>query len=415
MGATLVAERLLDQLRAARHLAWWVVLGAASGALAGVGSFLLLESLARATEVRVEHGWLLFLLPAAGVAIGLVHHHVGGDAVRGSALLLDEIHEPTRWLPQRMGPLVFGGAVVSHVFGASVGREGTAVQVAGSLSDGLARLLRLAPADRRLLLVAALAGGFGSAFGVPLAGAVFALEVQSIGRIRYEALVPALAASITGDLVVRGLGHEHEAHRLLDLPHDALGLGKVAVAGVAFGLVATLFAGASHRLAALTMRAFGHPALRLLLGGAATVGLAVVFGRQYLGLSVPLAEQALAGVDPGADFALKLLFTVVALGTGFPGGEVTPLFVIGATLGGALAGPLGLGTAELAGVGYVAVFAGAANTPLACTVMAAELFGGGAVLAAAVGCVTAYVCSGHHGIYGVRALGVEKRRLPESG
>jgi H+/Cl- antiporter ClcA len=339
-----------------------------------------------------------------------VYHRWGGRAAAGNALLLDEIHEPTAWVPRRMAPLIFASTLAAHLFGASVGREGSALQMSGSLTDGLARLLRLRPSERRLLLIAALAGGFASVFGVPLAGAVFALEVQAIGRVRYEALVPALSAAITGDLVVRGLGYHHTLTPALHLDLDAALVAKVALAGVAFGLTASAFTALSHAISSVTKHRIGWPPARLVLGGVATVGLMALVGRDYLGLSLPLIHDALGGHDPGFDaFALKLLFTAVALGCAIPGGEVTPLFVMGATLGAALADPLHLPVALLAAVGFVAVFGAAANTPLACTIMGAELFGSDAVVLMAVGCVVAYVCSSHRGIYGTQRLDTAKR------
>ncbi len=399
----------LTQWRVVVHLLRWIVLGVASGVLAGLASFAFLETLDRVTEVRVDEPWLVWLLPIAGLVIGFVYHRWGGRSSGGSALLLEEIHQPTAWVPRRMAPLVFAGTVASHLFGASVGREGTALQMSGSLSDLLARHLRLRPEDRRLLLIAAIAGGFGSVFGVPMAGAVFAMEVQSIGRVRYEALVPALAASIVGDLVVGGLGYDHPARPQLDLPVDGVLLAKVAAAGLAFGLVSTAFSWLTHLIKGTTERWVAWSPARLALGGVATLVLVGLVGRDSLGLSLPLVDHTLAGIDPGFEaFALKLVFTAVVLGCGFPGGEVTPLFVIGATLGGALAGPLGLDVRVLGAVGFVAVFAGAANTPLACTIMGAELFGSGSVVVMAVGCVVAYVASSHRGIYATQRIDTAK-------
>ncbi len=401
----------VEHLRLAAHLLRWVGLGAASGVLAGLASYAFLEALDRVTEVRLDDPWLVWLLPLVGVLIGIVYHRLGGRAGAGSALLLEEIHEPTAWVPRRMAPLVFAGAVTSHLVGASVGREGAALQMSGSLTDLLSRRLRLAPADRRLLLIAALAGGFGAMFGVPLAGAVFALEVQAVGRVRYEALVPALAASIVGDLVVGGLGRHHDALAQVDLAVDGLLLAKVALAGLAFGLTATAFTALTHLIKSAVTRSIAWPPGRLAVGGLATLALMALVGRDYLGLSLPLVDSALAGHTPATGaFALKLVFTAIALGCGFPGGEVTPLFVIGGTLGGALAGPLGIDGPALAAVGFVAVFAGAANTPLACTIMGAELFGSGAVVAMAVGCVMAYVVAPHQGIYPTQRIDTAKGR-----
>jgi H+/Cl- antiporter ClcA len=390
----------IDQAFLAAHLVRWIVLGVACGFLAGVSSYVLLEGLDRITRFRVQHEWLLWLLPAAGLVVGATYHYLGGRAAQGNALLIEEIHEPTEWVPRRMAPLVLVGTWVTHFFGGSAGREGTALQMSGSLNDVLARVLRLDDDDRRLLLVAALGGGFGAVFGVPLAGAVFALEVQSIGRVRYEALVPALTASLVGDLVVSWLGYHHASRPQFDVSLDGWLVAKVAVAGLAFGLAGAAFAELTHAIKRLMAAHVGWAPFRPVVGGFAVIGLAGMFGHDYLGLSLPLIDRALQGDRLSfAVFALKILFTAVTLGCGFLGGEVTPLFVVGATLGAALATPLHLPVALLAGIGFVAVFAGATNTPLACTIMGAELFGSGAVMPIAVGCVVSYVFSSHRGIY----------------
>lgn len=385
-----------------RHLLRWVLLGALVGVLAGLSSAVFLVSLDWATEAFDTHPNLLYALPLGGLLIGCAYHYGGGRSVEGNNLVLDEIHEPTEWVPRRMAPMVFVGTVVTHLFGGSAGREGTAIQMSGSLTDGASRLLRLGPSDRRLMLIAALAGGFGAVFGVPLAGAVFALEVQSVGRMRYEALVPALTASVVGDMVVLGLGVEHgPTPDLGEVGLTAAMLGKVALAGVVFGLVGALFIITVHLVKTGFARIGWAPA-RPIVGGVAVIGLTLLVGdRLYNGLSLGLIESSLfGGPVPTWAFALKLVFTAVTLGSGFVGGEVTPLFVIGATLGASMAGLLDVPVPLLAALGFVAVFAGAANTPLACTIMGAELFGAGAIPYLAVACVLAYVFSSHRGIYG---------------
>jgi H+/Cl- antiporter ClcA len=314
-----------------------------------------------------------------------------------------------------MAPLILAGTLVTHLFGGSVGREGTAIQMSGSLSDLAARILRLRPADRRLFLVAAIAGGFGSVFGVPLAGCVFALEVQAVGRVRYDAIVPAMTASLVGDLVVRGLGvHHTPVPTLAEVNLTVPLIAKVAVAGLAFGLAALAFAQLTHLVEQLFRAKVRWPPLRPVIGGVLVIAMTALVGsRAYLGLSTPLVTSALAGGIgvAGAAFALKLVFTSVTLGSGFVGGEVTPLFVIGATLGASLAHPLGLPVPLLAGIGFVAVFAGAANTPLACTIMGVELFGSGAIVPLAVGCIASYLASGEHGIYRSQRIALAKGRI----
>ena len=384
------------------HLLRWIGLGAVVGVIAGVSSAAFLAALSWVTDVRIDHGWLLYLLPVGGLVVGLLYHHLGGRSAGGNSLIIEEIHDPTDWVPRRMAPLILLGTLLTHLFGGSAGREGTAIQMSGSLTDLFSRLVRLGPEDRRLMLIAAIAGGFGAVFGVPLAGCVFALEVQAVGRLRYDALVPALSASLVGDLVVRGLGVEHGLLPELVDPHLTAALaGKVALAGVAFALVGVAFVETTHGV----QRLFHHiswPPARPMIGGLVVIALTAIVGnRDYLGLSLPLIAKATAGgagVVAGA-FALKLLFTAVTLGSGFVGGEVTPLFVIGATLGASLGRLLDVPVPLMAAIGFVAVFAGAANTPLACTIMGVELFGGAGVVLFAIACVISYVFSPHRGIY----------------
>jgi H+/Cl- antiporter ClcA len=391
----------------------WAALGVVVGAIAGLASATFLTLLARATDARLDHPWLLALLPVGGFAVGLAYRYGGGRSSQGNNLILEEVHgvEPDagavpadrRWVPRRMAPLVLFGTLVTHLLGGSAGREGTAIQMSGSLNDVVARVLRLEGDDRRLLLIAAIAGGFGSVFGVPLAGAVFALEVQVAGRLRHDALVPSLAASITGAEVVHALGWHHDVTPRIALRHvdlDPLLLAKVAVAGLAFGLASALFSELVFGLKRAFALLVSWSPLRPAVGGVVVIALTLLIGSQdYLGLSLPLIGASYAGdVFLGA-FVLKLVLTAVTLGSGFQGGEVTPLFVIGATLGATAAHVLGAPPALLAAVGFVAVFAGATNTPLACTVMGIELFGTGALPYLAVGCAVSYVFSAHRGIY----------------
>ncbi len=412
--AHLVRFDVAEQADLLVFLAKWSALGIAVGVLAGLSSAGFLLTLSWATTTRERHPLLLWLLPAAGLLVGVAYHYGGGRSREGNNLIIDEIHAPTAWIPRRMAPLVYAGTIATHLFGGSAGREGTAIQMAGSLTDGMTRLCRIGSEDRSLLLVAAIAGGFGAVFGVPLAGCVFGLEVQAVGRLRYDALVPALAASVTGDLLVRALGVHHMPTPIV--APVALGpalVGKVVVAGVVFGLCALLFAELTHGLKRSFARAVAWPPLRPFIGGVAVIALTHLVGTDdYLGLSLPLLKASLAGAATVVTFAFawKLLFTAVTLGSGFQGGEVTPLFVIGATLGVTLGHLLGLPVPLAAAIGFVAVFAAATNTPLACTVMGLELFGTGPLVPIVIACTVAYVCSSHRSIYSAQRIDTPKGR-----
>jgi H+/Cl- antiporter ClcA len=413
-----------EHLAFLKMLVKWVALGSVVGVLAGTASAVFLITLNWATGFRVDHPSIIFLLPAAGFAVGWAYYRYAGPAIRGNNLVIEtvsfrEAQRAAGKIPLRMAPMVLAGTIITHLFGGSAGREGTAIQMGASLADGVRRALGLNEADRRLMVMAGISGGFGSVFGTPIAGFVFGMEVQNVGQMRYEGIVPCLTAALVGDLVTRAWGatHSHYPH-LADMGVDGGLLAKVALAGIAFGLASLLFIELTHLVKRLCKRFIGWQPLYPVAGGIAIIALTLLLGTQdYLGLSLPLIQRSVTGegVVPSA-FLLKIIFTAITLGTGFLGGEVTPLFVIGSTLGYALAAPLGLDPAFLASIGFVAVFAGASNTPLACALMGLELFGGGSPIYLALGCFIAYLASGHRGIYVTQVVGTPKAHgIPVNG
>ena len=382
--------------------------------LAGSASALFLFALDWATHTREANRWLIWGLPVAGFLVGWVYLKFGQHVEAGNNLLIDEIHDPQKVVTLRMAPFVLVSTVVSHLFGASVGREGTAVQMGGALADQLTHLFKLNAADRRMVLMAGISAGFASVFGTPLAGAVFALEVLAIGRMRLDALLPCVIAAVLADQVGLLWGVQHTQYEVGLVPQiTTLLLAAMVLAGAVFGLTGRLFADGTHALGDLMKKHISYAPLRPLLGGA-LIAAVVMWGSfdRYIGLGIPVMVEAFAHPLAPTDFLGKMVFTIASLGSGFKGGEVTPLFFIGATLGNALAPLLDVPFALLAAVGFVAVFAGAANTPIASTLMAMELFGAEIGVFAALACVMSYVCSGHNGIYRAQRVAYRKTDAP---
>eukprot|EP00299_Pterocystis_sp_00344_P019071 c9496_g1_i1.p1 GENE.c9496_g1_i1~~c9496_g1_i1.p1 ORF type:complete len:542 (+),score=106.90 c9496_g1_i1:40-1665(+) len=417
----------------------WALLVFPVGVGAGVLCAVFLYVLEKCTEVREDHPWMLFLLPIAGVVIFLVNKHLGKDAVKGMNLILDEIWEPRSAqkqrgsIPTRMAPLVLFSTWATHLFGGSAGREGTAVQMSVSFASTYAHFLRwcgvnLQKDDTRILFIASIGAGFGGVFGTPMAAAIFSLEVLKSGILSHDATIPSLVASITADwfgrYVLFKLGSSHSTYYspcLRDNSHTCEGLisesldadftivvlAQVVFASIIFGLVASLFAFGMHTWPTLLKRLLREPRYHVLMpviGGLLVIALRyAVDSDVYLGIGVDTIKEAFYPRKvTGYAWLMKIIFTVITLGSGFKGGEVTPLFFIGACTGNVIARVLQVPddqTNLFAALGFVATFGAATNTPIASMVMGVELFGGAHTIYIGVACFLAFVASGSHRIY----------------
>ncbi len=411
-----------------KHAVRWTLLVLPASLVIGsiVAFFLWLLSVA--IHFRFTHYWLLYLLPLAGLLIHFIYQSIGKSSEKGNNLIIEQIQQGGDGIPKEMTPVILITTVLTHLFGGSAGREGTAVQIGGSIAFLFGTWFKLKEEDMKMMLTAGVAAGFGAVFGTPLTGAVFAMEVLTIGKIKYNALLPALIAAIIGDVTVSAWHVQHTHYHIDKLPYspfmsadlfhiDLLLLGKVVISSAIFGLASYFFAGMVHEIKSICLKIFQHKWMIPVFGGLVIIGLTLLLGKpDYLSLGVDAAYPGAITI-PSAfhtggsetwSWLWKTLYTTITLGTGFKGGEVTPLFYIGATLGNTLSGLLDAPISLFAALGFIAVFAGATNTPLACTFMGVELFGGEHVLLFAIACFTAYLFSGHSGIYSAQRIAVPK-------
>ena len=393
----------------------WIFICVLIGIFSGSASAFFLVSLEWVTQFRESHNWILWLLPMGGLSIGLIYHYLGKEVVKGNNLLLEEYDNPQKIIPLKMAPLVLIGTLITHLFGGSAGREGTAVQMGGAIADQFTGLFKLDASDRKTLLILGISAGFASIFGTPLAGALFALEILYFSTISLKSSILSFLVAYIAYFTVDFWQVKHTHYNIPVVPDITINtFAWVILTGVLFGLTSMLFSRTTHFWGRLFSKMISYAPLRPFVGGIILAVVIYCIGTtKYIGLGIPTIVDAFSTPNASYDFLLKILFTGFTLGAGFKGGEVTPLFFIGATLGSALSLFIPLPIAFLAGLGFVAVFSGATHTPIACTIMGMELFGIESGVYIGITCLIAYFSSGSIGIYHSQIVKGAKYRLYE--
>ncbi|TDO72929.1 H+/Cl- antiporter ClcA [Flavobacterium chryseum] len=379
----------------------WISICVLIGIFSGSASAFFLVSLEFVTQFRIQHDWIIWLLPFGGLLVGFSYYYWGESVVKGNNLLLEEYENPKKVIPFKMAPLVLLGTLITHLFGGSAGREGTAVQMGGSIADQFTTFFNLDNSERKILIILGISAGFASVFGTPFAGAIFALEVLYFSKINFKSIVLSFLVAYTAYFTVEFWQVKHTHYNIPNIPEiNFATLFYTIILGILSGFAALLFSRSTHFWGSLFSKNIKYPPLRPFIGG---ILLAIAFAgfgfTKFSGLGVPVIVDSFSNANPWYDFLLKILFTGFTLGAGFKGGEVTPLFFVGATLGSALSVIIPMPIALLAGLGFVAVFSGATHTPIACTVMGLELFGIQPGIFIAIACTIAYFSSGSVGIY----------------
>jgi H+/Cl- antiporter ClcA len=377
----------------------WILFSTVSGMLIGLVCAAFYEIMHKGIAFRGAHPNIILGLPFAGLVIVWMYKVLDSSNDRGTNLIIESVSSGDK-IPVKMTPLIFISTIITHLFGGSAGREGAALQMGGSLGSFFGSLIRLDEKDRKVFIMCGMAAAFSALFGTPVAAAVFAIEVISIGTMNYAALVPCALAALTAEHVASGLGVEGESFTVT-------GVVNFNVAGVANALIlACLCAGVSVLFCILLhsaeklFRLIKNPYVRIFVGGCIVVALTYIVGNQdYNGVNMEIMWRAVEGNVRYEAFALKMIFTAITLACGFKGGEILPSFFIGATFG-CLAGYiLGLSPSFCAAIGMVSVFCGVTNCPVTSILLSVEMFGTEGLPYYFMSIAVSYMLSGYYSLY----------------
>lgn len=395
----------------------WFVLATIIGVIVGVSTTLFLKALEWSITLSRQVPYYFVLLPIAlFVSILLTRYLAPTAEGHGTEKVIEAVHKHSGKMETMVVPVKFVTTILTIALGGSVGKEGPCAQIGGGLASLVADVFRFDERDRKKLVVCGISAGFASVFGTPIAGAIFGVEVLFVGSIVYDVLLPSFVAGIVSYQVSSSLGITYFYHPIEFVPvFSQAFFVKVLLAGVFFGLCSVLLIESLRYGKKLAdIGAIWMP-WKGVVGGGLVVALTFVFSQQYLGLGLNTIEASLEGHKViWYAFIVKAVFTSLTLNFGGSGGIVTPMFFIGATSGVFVAGLLHVDPATFAAIGLVSVLAGAANTPIAGSILAVEYFGAEIAPYAAVACVVSFVMTGHRSVYPSQVLAIEKSRFIEA-
>lgn len=389
----------------------WVALATCIGVIVGLATTAFLRLLHVATAYTGQFSWYFLLLPVAMFTSSAVIKWLAPDAEgHGTEKVIEAIHTRSGRIKAAVVPVKLAATVATIACGGSAGKEGPCAQIGAGLASTFASVFRFGDHDRKKLVICGISAGFAAVFGTPIAGSIFGVEVLVAGSILYDVLLPSFIAGVTSFQVASAFGVAYFYHPINFVPvFSETFFAKIVLAGIVFGLCAVLLIlalRASQRAA--TALKMWRP-LKGLLGGAALVGLTLLVSTKYLGLGLETIQSTLQGVASSwYDFLLKIIYTSTTLSFGGSGGIVTPIFFIGATAGSGYAQMMGLDPATFAAIGMVCLLAGAANTPIAASILAVEMFGPKIAPYATVACVVSFLITGHRSVYPSQILAIRK-------
>lgn len=383
-----------------RYFIKWSLIALLIGGTGGLIGSLFSMGVSFATSFRMNHPNMLFFLPVSGILIVWLYHTFHEEGNRGTNMVIDAISS-TEKVTLATGPLIFVSTVLTHIAGGSSGREGAALQLGGSLGSLIGNVIHLDEKDKKIAIMCGMSAVFSALFGTPVAAAIFSLEVISIGVLYYAALVPCIFSSFIGVGIARCMGLPGEHFTVLSIPPVHISsVGWIILLSAVCAVVSIVFCLMLHGAEHTYKKLLPNPYVRILAASAIFILLTLLIGtRDYCGSSMPLIERSMEGEIRYEAFILKMLFTAIALGAGFKGGEIVPTLCVGATLGCAFGEITGFAPSLCAACAMTAMFAGVTNCPITSLVIALELFGYEGMEYFSIAIAVSFALSGYYGLY----------------
>lgn len=394
-----------------RYFIKWSALALVIGSVAGAAGTIFSMGVSWATGFRLSHPSMLFFLPVSGLLIVWMYHSFHEEGNRGTNMVIDAISSNERVTPAT-GPLIFFSTILTHLGGGSSGREGAALQLGGSIGNSFGEWFKLDERDKKIAIMCGMSAVFSALFGTPVAAAIFSLEVVSVGVLYYAALVPCVFSSFLAVGIARAAGLEGEHFPVEMIPAlDLKAMGLLVLLGILCAAVSILFCVLLHTAEHAYRKYFPDARVRILAGSFLFIALTLLSGtRDYCGSSMGLIESSIEGSARYEAFLMKMLFTAVALGAGFKGGEIVPTLCVGAALGCAFGEITGFAPSLCAACGMAALFAGVTNCPITSLVIALELFGYEGMEYFSIIIAVAFALSGYYGLYASQKFVYSKTR-----
>lgn len=389
----------------------WVCFSIISGIIIGSVGSVFYFCMYYVTQLRKDYPWLIFLLPIGGLIIVASYKFMNDENDTGTNLVLSAI-QSDEYLPLRMAPLIFISTIITHLFGGSAGREGAALQLGGSLGNGIGKLFQLNEKDKHIMIMCGMSAAFSSLFGTPMAAAIFSMEVISVGIMHYSALVPCVIASLVAHGVATNAGIKPEFFNINEIPvfnvHTAV---IISILSILCAFVSILFCILLHKSEQLYKKLFQNSYIRIFAGGCFVIFMTLIVGNQnYNGAGMNIIEYFFEGkVFPEA-FILKIVFTALTIGAGFKGGEIVPSFFTGAAFGCLFGSITGFSPTLCTAIGMTGVFCGVTNCPITSLLISFELFGYDAMPYYLLAVAFSYMLSGYFGLYHSQKIVYSKYR-----